>query len=147
MPELQPRRYEKNCVLTREGLIEIAKIFTDHYTKISIDPYMKSNSKKYIRRKKKITNHTTNQTTAPGKDYIHPQIIKKLPPQTLKYLLDLYNMIWEEAIVPEGWKSATITPLLKERKDPKDVRSYSAKHLKGEGEGEKIDDRHLALEI
>ena len=48
-------------------------------------------------------------------------MIKKLPPETLKYLLDLYNKIWKEGIVPEGYKSAIITPLLKEGKQPKDV--------------------------
>ena len=32
---------------------EIAKIFAHHYPKISRDPHMKSNSKKYIRRKKR----------------------------------------------------------------------------------------------
>ena len=48
-------------------------------------------------------------------------MIKKLPPETLKYLIDLYIKIWEEGIVPKGQTSATITPLLKEGKGPKDV--------------------------
>ena len=34
--------------------------------------------------------------TAPGEDTNHPQIIKNLPPKTLKYLLDMYNKFWEE---------------------------------------------------
>ena len=42
----------------------------------------------------------------------------------MKYLLNLYNKICIKEIVSEGWKSATITPLLKEEKDPKNVRSY-----------------------
>ena len=29
------------------------------------------------------------KNTAPGEDTIHPQMIKMLPPETLKYLLDL----------------------------------------------------------
>ena len=44
-------------------------------------------------------------------------MIQELPPETLKYLLDLYNKIWKEEIVVEGQKSATITPLLMESKD------------------------------
>ena len=54
-------------------------------------------------------------------------IKKKLPPETLKCLLGLYNKIWEERIVPKEWKSATITTLLKVRIYPKDVRSYICK--------------------
>ena len=33
------------------------------------------------------------KNTVPGEDTIHPQMIKKLPPETLKYLQDLYNNI------------------------------------------------------
>ena len=51
-------------------------------------------------------------------------MIKKLPPETLKYLLDMYNKVWEEGEIPKNWKHAIITLLLKEGKDPKDVRSY-----------------------
>ena len=51
-------------------------------------------------------------------------MIKRLPPETLKYLLDMYNKIWEEREIPNTWKHATITPLLKERKNPKYIRSY-----------------------
>ena len=36
----------------------------------------------------------------------------------------MYNKIWEEGEIPNTWKHDTITPLLKEEKDPKDVRSY-----------------------
>ena len=50
-------------------------------------------------------------------------MIKRLSPETLKYLLDRYNKIWEEGEIPKILKHATITPLLKKGKDPKDVRS------------------------
>ena len=36
----------------------------------------------------------------------------------------MYNKIWEEGKILKTWKHAIITPLLKEKKDPKDVRSY-----------------------
>ena len=48
-------------------------------------------------------------------------MIKRLPPEKLKYLLDMYNKIWEEGEIPNTWKNAT---MLKDRNDPKDVRSY-----------------------
>ena len=34
------------------------------------------------------------------------------------------NKIWEEGEIPKTWKHATIILLLKEGKEPKDVRSY-----------------------
>ena len=51
-------------------------------------------------------------------------IKKKLPPETMKHLLDMYNKFWEEGKIPKTWKHAIIAPLLKERKDQKNVRSY-----------------------
>ena len=51
-------------------------------------------------------------------------MIKRLLPETPKYFLDMYNIIWEEGEIQNTWKHVTITPLLKEGKDPKDVRSY-----------------------
>ena len=36
----------------------------------------------------------------------------------------MYNKIWEEGEILITWKHVTITPLLKEGKDLKDVRSY-----------------------
>ena len=57
-------------------------------------------------------------------------MINELPPETLKYLLDVYNKIWEEGEIPKLWKHAIITLLLKEVKDLKDVRSYRLVALK-----------------
>ena len=34
------------------------------------------------------------KNTALGEDTIHPQMVKKLSPETLKYLIDMYNKIW-----------------------------------------------------
>ena len=46
-------------------------------------------------------------------------MIKRLPPDTMKYLLDMYNKIWQEGEIPNTWKHATIIHLLKEKKRPK----------------------------
>ena len=39
-------------------------------------------------------------------------------------MLDMYNKILEEGKMPNTWKHTIITPLQKEGKDLKDVRSY-----------------------
>ena len=44
--------------------------------------------------------------------------------ETLMHHLDIYNKIWEEGKIPKTWKYATVIPLIKEGKDPKNVRSY-----------------------
>ena len=51
-------------------------------------------------------------------------MIKRLPPETLKYLLDMYNKILVKGEITRTWKQATITHLLKEGKDQKYIRSY-----------------------
>ena len=51
------------------------------------------------------------KNTAPGENTIHPQMIKSISSEILKYLLDMYNKIWKEVEIPDTWKHATITPL------------------------------------
>ena len=67
-----------------------------------IAPHIKSNPKKYIKKKNKYNEHFTERelkaaikqkNTTSGEDTIYPQMIQKLPPETLKYLLDLYNIL------------------------------------------------------
>ena len=58
--------------------------------------------------------------TSSGEDSIHSRMVKMLRPETKRYILDLYNRIWMEEEILNSWKSAIITPLLKEGKDPKD---------------------------
>ena len=41
-------------------------------------------------------------------------MIKMLPPETKMYILVMYNKICTEGKIPNGQKSAIITPLLKE---------------------------------
>ena len=109
---------------------EIAEIFAEYYTKISKNPHIKSNQRKYTRRKKtkrltiqrtiyrertKSNHKTTEKHISRWRQHTSSDD-KKPPPETLKYQLELYNKIWEEGIVPEGWKSVTITPLLKDLK-------------------------------
>ena len=60
------------------------------------------------------------KNTALKEDTIHPKIIEILSPETKMYI---YNRIWIEGKIPNSWKSTVITPLLKEEKDLKDVRT------------------------
>ena len=50
-------------------------------------------------------------------------MLERLSTETMKYLLDMYNRIWEVEVITRRFKSATIAPLLKEGKDTKYVRS------------------------
>ena len=77
------------------------------YAKIARDPHMKSDPMKHIKRKtyedqlynepfKERTERIhkkTKKNTAPVKDTIHSQKMKRLPLKTMKYLLDLYNSL------------------------------------------------------
>ena len=42
---------------------------------------------------------TQQKNRTPGEDTFHPQMIRQ-PPETLKYLLELFNKIWEEREIP-----------------------------------------------
>ena len=92
------------------------KFFADHYAKISRELHMKSDQRKYIKRKqyddqpynKPFTKRELKaaikqqKNTILAKNTTHTRITKKIPPEKLKYLLVLYNTIWEEMFVPEG---------------------------------------------
>ena len=61
---------------------------------------------------------------AAGEDDIPHEMIKQLGPRTKQFLLFLYNKIWRGEELPTMWRKATVKPLLKEWKDPKDTVSY-----------------------
>ena len=62
--------------------------------------------------------------SSPGSDQIHYQILKHLPDDTLKILLELINEYWETGSFPECWRSALLLPIPKPGKDPYDPNSY-----------------------
>ena len=47
------------------------------------------------------------KSTAPEEDIIHTQMITKLPPETRKYLFDIYKRIWKEVVILNNWKDNT----------------------------------------
>ena len=51
-------------------------------------------------------------------------MLKNLSDEGKNYLLELLNYIFSEGVLPENWKLAYIIPILKQGKDPMDVKSY-----------------------
>ena len=62
--------------------------------------------------------------TATGPDEIHYQMLKHLPPESLKTLLGIFNDIWETGKFPESWELATIIPIPKRGKDHVEPTNY-----------------------
>ena len=55
--------------------------------------------------------------TSPGPDTIQYDMIKHLHPTALTQILNLFNKIWEEGIIPDIWRLAIVIPIKKEGKD------------------------------
>ena len=56
-----------------------------------------------------------SDNSAPGPDEIHYTFLKELPIISLKYLLDIYNILISGNI-PTIWKQAITIPILKEQR-------------------------------
>ena len=88
-------------------------------------PIRKVNQRKTERRRNKKSYHIINHSQKTTKEYsAWSGYYLSKDDKVLKYLLDMNNKIWEEGEIPNTWKHATITPLLKEGIGQKDVRSY-----------------------
>jgi len=66
----------------------------------------------------------TKKHSAPGDDRISYSMIQHLSKRSTRILLDLYNRVWTEGQIPQDWRHAIITPILKPGKDPQDISSY-----------------------
>lgn len=62
--------------------------------------------------------------TTPGSDSIPYELLKELPRSSQSVLLEFYNQIWKEGKLPDEWKEAVVTPILKPDKSAFDVKSY-----------------------
>ena len=65
-----------------------------------------------------------SKDTSPGMDGIPYIMIRQLPEDSLKYILDFYNRIFLKHEFPEKWKAAVIIPILKPGKDSTKCSSY-----------------------
>ena len=61
---------------------------------------------------------------APGLDKVHNEMLRELGPIGKEVLLRLINKTWKTSKVPKAWKTALITPLLKNGKPPGEAKSY-----------------------
>ena len=62
--------------------------------------------------------------TAVGHDEIHNKMLKNLSDESKTFLLEFFNYVFSEGVLPEDWKLAYIIPILKEGKDSLDAKSY-----------------------
>ena len=62
--------------------------------------------------------------SAPGKDNVNFDMIKKLAPLAKEYLLQFYNHLWINHLFPKRWKHAIVIPIAKPGKDPSNVNNY-----------------------
>ena len=64
------------------------------------------------------------KNSSPGPDDIPNILIKKLPQKGLKYLTEIYNLIWTGNVFPDMWKEATVIPIPKPGKDKTNASNY-----------------------
>ncbi len=62
--------------------------------------------------------------TATGLDRTSYTMLKHLPKNTLKILLNLFNKIWKTGILPQNWRESLIVPILKPNKNAHNADSY-----------------------
>ena len=111
---------------------EIAETFVEYYKEISRNTQRKQETKKN-KRKENPDNHPYNEeftenelkiamkqqkNTSAGKDTIHPQMIKMLPQETKKYILDIQQNMDGEKITQQ-LENGNNNPHSKRGKGPK----------------------------
>jgi len=61
---------------------------------------------------------------SPGPDEIPYSFLHNLPSSAIKFLLHLYNKIWNTGEIPKSWKHAIVIPILKPGKDKFSSEGY-----------------------
>lgn len=70
--------------------------------------------------------NTKKKDSATGKDEISYLMIKNLPTEAKKIILNKYNECWRTGDIPEHWKNVIIVPILKPGKNPELSENYRA---------------------
>lgn len=102
---------------------EISDFLKNNITK-SINEEQKKMLIKISLKELKMNIDKLKTAKAPGMDSIIPESYKILPSKMLALLLQVYNGIWEEKVIPQSWKYALILPIPKEGKDLTECSSY-----------------------
>ena len=82
-------------------------------------PYNKRFKLRDLKRSIKKSNDST-----PGPDNIHYRILKNLPDETLKIILNIINRHWEQHTFPESWREALLLPIPKPGKDHQNPNNF-----------------------
>ena len=61
---------------------------------------------------------------SPGPDGITNEMLIHHGSAAVCKLLQIYNHSWEQGVLPQIWREATMIPILKKGKDPKNANSY-----------------------
>lgn len=62
--------------------------------------------------------------TSPGPDEIHYAMIKNLPRDTLRWLLEFYNHIWHQGEFPQFWHHSELVPIPKANRNKREAANY-----------------------
>ena len=121
-----------------------ADIFVQHYANVSKHQFSKEERKLHRTLKRKLGAETVEdeycqdftlpelkkaiakmkRKGAAGPDEIPPSFLKELGPLALEELLQIYNISFQTATVPQLWRLATIIPLLKANKPASELGSF-----------------------
>lgn len=66
----------------------------------------------------------SRKDTTPGLDDIPYKILGYMHKDVQKILLDIYNLLWTNNLIPNSWKTQCIIPILKPEKPESDYNSY-----------------------
>ena len=135
-----PLIQEGNIVSSSEEKAEIlvesfAKKMNTGMAKEEALPYLlpisiaisKDNRKEY---NSPITRHEVEETlgqlkdTSAGDDLIHNKFLKHLPPEIIKWLVEIFNRIFSTGEIPNQWREALVIAIKKPEKLASDPNSY-----------------------
>ena len=92
--------------------------------KILTSTLMRKTSREFTYEELEVALNQTAEKKKGGCDGVELAMIKRLPIEGNRHLLNIYTQSWKEGVTPGRWKKAVIVPLLKAGKDPKEKSSF-----------------------
>jgi len=133
---------ENDRILTQK---QAANRLADTYAKAS-DIHIKPDQQKYARgeQRKRMTTKAADAAMeqpptcqelkgalkklklrkSPGPDGISNEMLRNMGVAAINKLLEIFKLSWEQGALPQIWKEATMMPIHKKGKDPKEPSSY-----------------------